>query len=156
MNSLTDHYSGQFLVRLVDFLSDDELIFLLLFETMISQAFKWVLRPPKPFNVSNFPFFSATQLQFSRVCLSSWWEVTHVTLHLHQKKALVLGCPGIRNSLTAGQTLKNTAVLIANKFQCLLSFRMKNFMCASTPSETVTQFYSIMRVELTLAMLIKR
>ena len=36
--SLTDHYFGRFLVRLVVFLSDDELIFLLLFETMISQA----------------------------------------------------------------------------------------------------------------------
>ena len=35
LNSLTDHYFGQFRVRLVVFLSDDELIFLLLFETMI-------------------------------------------------------------------------------------------------------------------------
>ena len=34
LNSLTDHYFGQFRVRLVVFLSDDELIFLLLFETM--------------------------------------------------------------------------------------------------------------------------
>ena len=35
LNSLTDHYFGQFLVnyRLVVFLSDDELIFLFLFET---------------------------------------------------------------------------------------------------------------------------
>ena len=38
LNSLTDHYFGQFLVMVVVFLSDDELIFLLLFETMISQA----------------------------------------------------------------------------------------------------------------------
>ena len=40
LNSLTDHYFGQFLVRLVVFLDDDELIFLLLFETMISQPCK--------------------------------------------------------------------------------------------------------------------
>ena len=39
-NPLTDHYFGQFLVRLIVFLSDDELIFLLLFEAMISQACK--------------------------------------------------------------------------------------------------------------------
>ena len=69
--SLTDHYFGQFLVRLVDFISDDELIFLLLFETMISHACKKVLRPAKPFKVSNFPFL-ASQPQFSHVCLSSW------------------------------------------------------------------------------------
>ena len=62
LNSLTDHYSGQILVRLVVFLRDDELIFLLLFETMISQACILILRPPKPFNVSNFLFF----LQLSR------------------------------------------------------------------------------------------
>ena len=36
--SLVHHYFGQFLVWSVVFLSDDELIFLLLFETMISQA----------------------------------------------------------------------------------------------------------------------
>ena len=35
LNSLTDHYLSQFLVRLVVFLCDDELIFLLLFERMI-------------------------------------------------------------------------------------------------------------------------
>ena len=40
LNSLTDHHFGQILVRLVVFLSDDELIFLLLFETIISQACK--------------------------------------------------------------------------------------------------------------------
>ena len=40
LNSLTDHYFGQFLVRLAVFLGDDHLIFLLLFETMISQACK--------------------------------------------------------------------------------------------------------------------
>ena len=40
------------LVRLVVFLSDDELIFLLLFEKMISQACKQVFRAPKYFNVS--------------------------------------------------------------------------------------------------------
>ena len=34
-----EHCFGRFLVRLVVFLSDDELIFLLLFETMISQTF---------------------------------------------------------------------------------------------------------------------
>ena len=39
-SSLTYHHFGQFLVRLVVFLSDDEQIFLLLFETMISQACK--------------------------------------------------------------------------------------------------------------------
>ena len=65
LNSLTDRYCGQFLVVLVVFLSDDELIFLVLFETMISQACKQVLRPPKPFNVSNFAFF----LQLSRSVL---------------------------------------------------------------------------------------
>ena len=58
LNSLTDDYFDQFLVKLVMFLSDDELIFLLLFEIMISQSCKLVLRPPKPFNVSNFPFFA--------------------------------------------------------------------------------------------------
>ena len=35
LNSLNDHYSGQYLVRLVVFLGDDERIFLLLFETII-------------------------------------------------------------------------------------------------------------------------
>ena len=35
LNSLTDHYFGQILSRLVVFLSDDEVIFLLLFETKI-------------------------------------------------------------------------------------------------------------------------
>ena len=40
LNSLTDHYFGQFLVRLVVFLSDDELIFVSLFETTLSQACK--------------------------------------------------------------------------------------------------------------------
>ena len=35
LNSLTDHYFGHFLDMLVVFLSDDELIFLLLFERMI-------------------------------------------------------------------------------------------------------------------------
>ena len=40
INSLTDHYFGQFLVRLAVFLGDDELIFLLLFETKISQVCK--------------------------------------------------------------------------------------------------------------------
>ena len=38
-HNFADHYFGQFLVGLV-FLSDDELIFLLLFETMIYQAYK--------------------------------------------------------------------------------------------------------------------
>ena len=33
LNSLTDHYLSQFLVRLIVFLSDDKLIFVLLFET---------------------------------------------------------------------------------------------------------------------------
>ena len=41
LNSLTDHYFSHFLVMLVVFLSDDELIFLVLFETMISQACKF-------------------------------------------------------------------------------------------------------------------
>ena len=40
LNSLTDHYFGQLLVMLVVFLSDDELIFLLLFERMISLSCK--------------------------------------------------------------------------------------------------------------------
>ena len=54
----------------VVFLSDDELIFLLLFETMISQACKYVLRPPKPFNVSNFSFFRQLRRSFRMfVCL---------------------------------------------------------------------------------------
>ena len=39
-SSLTYHHFGQFLVRFFVFLSDDELIFLLLFETVISQACK--------------------------------------------------------------------------------------------------------------------
>ena len=39
-HNFANHYFGQFLVRLVVFLSDDELIFLLLFETMICQAYK--------------------------------------------------------------------------------------------------------------------
>ena len=50
-DSLTNHYFGQFLVRRVVFLSDNELIFLLLFKTMISQACKQSLNPPEPFNV---------------------------------------------------------------------------------------------------------
>ena len=36
LNSLNDHYFGQYLVRLVVFLGDDERIFLSLFETIIS------------------------------------------------------------------------------------------------------------------------
>ena len=40
LNSVTDHYFGQILIRIIVFLSDDELIFLLLLETMISQACK--------------------------------------------------------------------------------------------------------------------
>ena len=51
LNSLTNHYFGEFLVRPVVFLSDDELIFLLLFKTMISQDCKQSLSPPQPFNV---------------------------------------------------------------------------------------------------------
>ena len=98
LNSLTDHYFDQFLVMLVVFRSNDLLIFLLLFETMISQSCTWVLRPPKPFSVLNFSFFSPTQPQFSYVCLSSWWEVTRISLAFAQKQALVLGRPGIRNS----------------------------------------------------------
>ena len=107
LNSLTDHYFGQILSRLVVFLSDDELIFLLLFETMISQACKQVLRPPKPCNVSNCPFFAATQPQFSHVCLSSCWEMTRISLTFAQKQALVLGRPGIRNSLIWVSALKS-------------------------------------------------
>ena len=42
LNWFTDHYFGTFLFSLVYFLSDDELIFLLLFETMISKACKQV------------------------------------------------------------------------------------------------------------------
>ena len=48
-DSLSKHYFGQFLVRPVVFLSDDELIFLLLFKTMISQPCKQSLSPPQPF-----------------------------------------------------------------------------------------------------------
>ena len=40
LNSLTDQYFGQFQGMLVVFLSDDELISIVLFETMISQASK--------------------------------------------------------------------------------------------------------------------
>ena len=38
LNSLNDHYFGQYLVRLVVFLGDDERIFLSLFETIIKPA----------------------------------------------------------------------------------------------------------------------
>ena len=70
LNSLNDHYFGQYLVRLVVFLGDDERIFLLLFETIISQACKYVLRPPKRLTFQNCPFFwqlSRSSLKF--VCL---------------------------------------------------------------------------------------
>ena len=40
LNSVTDHYFSQILIRIIVFLSDDGLIFLFLFETMISQACK--------------------------------------------------------------------------------------------------------------------
>ena len=70
LNSLNDHYFGQYLVRLVVFLGDDERIFLLLFETIISQACKYVLRPPKRLTFQ-IVLFLATQPQFSQVCLSS-------------------------------------------------------------------------------------
>lgn len=47
--------------------------------------------------------------------------------------------------------------MIINQWSPLLSsFRMKNFMSASMPSETVTQFYFIMRVGLKLEMLTAR
>ena len=45
-----------------------------------------------------FSFFSATQPQFSLVCLSSWWEVTPISLAFGQKQALVPGRSGIPNS----------------------------------------------------------
>ena len=64
LNSLTDHYFRQILSRLFVFLSDDELIFLLLFEKMISEACKQVFRPPKPFNVSNCPFLRQLSRSF--------------------------------------------------------------------------------------------
>ena len=70
LNSLNDHYFGQYLVRLVVFLGDDERIFLLLFETIISQACKYVLRPPKRLTFQ-IVLFLANQPQFSHVCLSS-------------------------------------------------------------------------------------
>ena len=57
LNSLNDHYFGQYLVRLVVFLGDDERIFLLLFETIISQACKYVLRPPKRLTFQIVLFF---------------------------------------------------------------------------------------------------
>ena len=81
----TDHYFGQFLVTLVVFLSDDEPIFVVLFETMISQACKYVLRPPKPFNVSNFAFF----LQLSRSFLMF---VCLLLLSYHERFFMIITC----------------------------------------------------------------
>ena len=99
LNSLKDHYFGQFLVMFVVFVSDDELIFLVLFETMISQAsVSKLFEASKPFQGFKFCLFSPTQPQFSHVCLSSWWEVTRISLAFAHKQALVLGRPGIRNS----------------------------------------------------------
>ena len=54
---LTNLYFGQFLIRLVVCFGDNELIFLLLFETMISQACKKVLIPPF-FQCLRFRLFS--------------------------------------------------------------------------------------------------
>ena len=73
---------GQFLVMLCVFLSDDEPIFLVLFETTIKPVSKfWGLQ-----NLSTFQIF----LFFC--------EVTRISLAFAQNQALVLGCPGIRNS----------------------------------------------------------
>ena len=64
---------------------------------------QWFLKPvsfeaSKNFQRFKFCSFSPTRPQFSRVCLSSWWEVTPISLTFAQKQALVLGRPGIRNS----------------------------------------------------------
>ena len=69
LNSLNDHYFGQYLVRLVVFLGDDERIFLLLFETIISQACKYVLRPPKRLTFQNCPFLQLSRSSLMFVCL---------------------------------------------------------------------------------------
>ena len=110
LNSLNDHYFGQYLVRLVVFLGDDERIFLLLFETIISQACKYVLRPPKrlTFQIVLFLALSRSSLKF--VCLL-WWQVTRISLAFGQKQGLVLSCSGLRNSLTVF-TRVSAAVLI--------------------------------------------
>ena len=65
LNSLNDHYFGQYLVRLVVFLGDDERIFLLLFETIISQACKYVLRPPKRLTFQIVLFFGNSAVVIS-------------------------------------------------------------------------------------------
>ena len=65
---------------------------------------QWFLKPVSKIwdlqNLSTFQIFlfSETHSQFSHVCLSSWWEVTRISLAFANKQALVLGCPGIRNS----------------------------------------------------------
>ena len=65
---------------------------------------QWFLNPVSTFwdlqNLSTLQMFlfSATQPRFPHVCLSSWWEVTRVSLPFAQKQELVLGRPGIRNS----------------------------------------------------------
>ena len=62
LNSLTDHYLSQFLVRLVVFLSDDKLILLLLFETDDFSILG--------FETSNFPFSRPVRRSFLMfVCL---------------------------------------------------------------------------------------
>ena len=79
---------------------------------------QWFLKPVSKFwglqNLSTVQIllFSPTQQQFSHVCLSSWWEVTRISLAFAQKQALVLGHPGIRNSpimrvLLANQKKRN-------------------------------------------------
>ena len=61
-----EHCFGRFLVRLVVFLSDDELIFLLLFETMISQTFE----TSGTFQRFKFSFFRQLRRSFLMfVCL---------------------------------------------------------------------------------------
>ena len=70
LNSLTDHYLSQFLVRLIVFLSDDKLIFVLLFETDDFSILGF--ETSKTYQCFKFSFFSASQPQFSHVCLSFW------------------------------------------------------------------------------------
>ena len=77
LNSLTDHYFDQFTATLVMFLSDDELIFLLLFETMISQSCKfWDLKYLLTFQIFLFLANSEAVFVFVQysytVYLSSW------------------------------------------------------------------------------------
>ena len=100
------------------FCSDDELIFLCCLK-------QWVLKPVSKFwdlqNLSTFKsfFLNPTQPQFSYVCLSSWWEVTRISLAFAQKQALVLGRPGIGNS-----PISKLLMLRQAKLQVLIIFNI--------------------------------